>query len=482
MPTSKDSNESRPNSADTVGSDTIILSSTEQNTPAALVVDKNGILDIDELSSVIEEQHQTADTTENVGSDEAKPEKPKRKPVDEFLRLFRKPEQWLIDSYYNSALHLKLTEKFDWYNEIEDNQRLRNRLENLYGGTYNPLSSAVHFIRNNILVSLVLITLSGQLFVSYLSMPATNRYSDLKRVVAAENSSTSTSLAVAYIPGAKDYSTQINHCAVSVNLRQVLDDAKHRAVKPGAINEIAKFIQAYKKSDLEKWFTTRARKREIVVSYIQATLPRIKDNSTRIVEEFAHLTEEYNNKRAKFDGIDLTTTSGVNQSIRLRDELLDLEFRMRHVPSVAKAFSMLNDQLLRLENITSENAAAPPSGMSRWAITTSQQDLPTLTTSIGRIIENDIYFSIDQASQGNSATKLYKLQILAATLRDFGDLITQLADNSSHMQVSVIERQNSSNNRLRELLGYKDRPDISFLDYDNCLTALNTSNAKLSIR
>jgi hypothetical protein len=155
---------------------------------------------------------------------------------------------------------------------------------------------------------------------------------------------------------------------------------------------------------------------------------------------------------------------------------------MRFSLAIAKAVPLLDEQLLRMKRIASDDPESSPPWMSRWAVATSQKNLASLTASINEIIEIDIHASIERASEDTLATKLYKLRILAATLRDFGDLAIHLGETSNHAMISVGERQNSGNGRLRQLLGYENRQDINFLDFDNCLNALNTTDAKLTSR
>ncbi|MDA9982657.1 hypothetical protein N9H39_07965 [Gammaproteobacteria bacterium] len=488
MPTSKKSNTADPDGGNTDGGGTIVLSTTDSNTPAALVVDENGILDFDKRSPKRKQgsapgQEELQDVAEDgVNRNTRPPRKPPRKPVDEILKLLRRPEQGLINGYYKSTIRSKLRERFDWYNDIEGEQNVGNTLENVYGGTYNPLRTTAHFIRNNILLSLVMIAVSGQLISNYLSTPTENRYSDTRQVVKTEESSLRATPAVADVAGARDRLHDMNHCAVSNDLRQVYENVESRTVKEDVLTEITRFITAYGQSDLENWFATRARKREVTISHIRATLPQIRRYRTRVMEEVTQLTQKYNNTSSSMGPVDLTTTSGVNQSIRLRTRLLNLETRMRYGLAIANAVPLLDEQLLRIRRIASHDLKSPPPWMSRWAVATSQQNLTSLTASIKEIIENDIHTNIERASEDTLATKLYKLRILAATLRDFGDLAVHLGETSNHAMTSVGERQNTGNGRLRQLLGYEHRQDVNFLDFDNCLNALNTADAKLTSR
>ena len=481
MPTAEKPNAPDPDSASTDGRETIVLSTTDSNTPAALVVDENGILDFDKNSPANQEQQQPVDGV-TAKPEVTPPKKPAPKPVDKILKFLRKPERSLIDGYCSSSIHKKLKKRFDWYSRTEGTLSVGNKLENAYGGTYTLPHTTAHFIRNNILVSLVLIAISGQLVASYLSIPAKNRYADTKPIVKTDESELRATPAVVQVSGARDRSQDLNHCAVSNDLRQVYENAESRTVKKDVLTEIDVFITAYSKSDLENWLTTQAQKRDVTISRIQATLPQIRSYSTGISEEINQLTQKYSNINSSAGTIDLTTISGVNKSIKLRTRLLKLETQMRNGLAITKVLPILEEQLLRIERIASEGGDSSPPWMSRWAVATSQQDPASFTASIDEIIESDIHNSIERAAVDTFATKLYKLRILAATLRDFGDLVVYLGETSNLAMVSVGERQNSGNIRLRELLGYETRQDINLLDYDNCLTALNTTKVKLSSR
>lgn len=488
MPTSEKSNAPDPDSAGTDGQETIVLSTTDANTPAALVVDENGILDFDKDSATNKEcSPASQEKHPNVGGVTAKsevtpPKKPEPKPVDKILKLLRKPERSLINGYCSSSIHKKLKKRFDWYSRTEGSLSVGNELENRYGGTYTLPHAMTHFIRNNILVSLVLVVTFGQLVSSYLSTPARNRYADTRPVVKTDESELPAAPVVVELARARDRSQDINHCAVSNNLRQVYENAESRTVKKDVLTEITGFITAYSKSDLENQVATLAQKSEVTISRIRATLPRIRSYSAGISEEINQLTQKYSNIDSSEREIDLTTVSGVNKSIKMRARLLKLETRMRNGLAITKALPLLEEQLLRIERLATEGRDSSPPWMSRWAVATSQQDLASFTASIDEIIKSDIHSSIERATVDTFATKLYKLRILAATLRDFGDLVVYLGETSNHTMVNVGERQNSSNNRLRELLGYEDPQDVNFLDYDNCLTALNKANVKLSSR
>ena len=86
------------------------------------------------------------------------------------------------------------------------------------------------------------------------------------------------------------------------------------------------------------------------------------------------------------------------------------------------------------------------------------------------------------ATQDTPELRLYKLQIVIATLRHFSDLVEYLHNSPNYFEVQVGNQQSSSNRRIQELLGNQETPPSNkFLNYDNCLTALNAAPTKLTV-
>jgi len=490
MQNSKKSKESELDPENTDQSDTIILSTEDESMPAALAVDENGLLDIDKLnadkSAAVEDGSEqqnidAAGNTPGTGADPS-PEKPGFNPLNKLLAIFRIPERWLVNLYYNSTVRKVLCTKYDWYREFEGTQEIHNKLENMYGGSYKILGSSVHFVRNNVLVTLTLVALSGQLFVDYLSQPAQNRYVDNGNSAGVDDTLARASSAVAAGPNEAELLHNLNHCAVSDDLRQVYYNQKNKSLRTSVLTEVSGFIETYGDSDLENWFVTRAAKRDVAISYIQATLPGIKNYSVLIADELAAVVAQHADISGTMKSINVTTKPGINEFIRMRGELIRLEDQIRYGPTITKTISTLDRQILRLKKIFTGFKEEPNAVRSRWAVNTSQQDPISLTNTIGAIIRQDIDANIDDPSTDTPETKLYKLQILAATLRDFGDLITHLGEYSNNTVIRVAETQNSSNNRLRELLGVQENPELIFLNYDNCLFEPNSTSPKLTIR
>lgn len=479
---------------DSVQSETIVLSNMDDSMPAALAVDGDGVFDFDKNKDAKDDaekleaikqaavDREIQSLREESGIAGAPPgKKPGINPVTLLLRLLRTPERWLIKAWYKSPIRKTLHEKSEWYREFENAQEVRHRLENAYGGSTKPLDNAAHFIRNNILTTLVLTVLAGQLFVSYLSQPAVNRYTDRSKPVNTDDGGVeAAALAEKQIDA--ELLSSLNHCAVSNHLRKVVDGEQDRVLKNNVLAEISGFIQVYRDSELENWYASREAKRELAASQVQSALPRIRNYSEQVSQEIAQLVDEHTRTLGQLDEIDVTTKQGINQFIRIRSELVRLDDQIRYSPSITRTISMIDGQALRLKKIISGFSEDDPTGISRWAVTTSQQDLDSLSETIGTVVRRDVDANIVDLSLDNAETKLYRLQILSATLRDFGDLIAHLSEQSNHTAIKVAESQDSSNNRLRDLLGMQGHPDVNFLNYGNCLSDPNPSTTKLTIQ
>lgn len=462
---------STDDSETTVVSETVILGTEEKNTPAALVVDENGILDIEKLSSAEGDEHDSGQESD----------KPGRKLLgnfllDNLLKILRWPENRLIQAYYKSSVRNKLHSNFEWYRNFEGEQQLNNKLDNLYGGTNSSASNLVNFAKNNILASLVIVFFSFQLSASFLSNSAENyRYTDKKQA---------TSEPIQAVAANKpDYSNVLNHCAVTEGLRQFYDDSNDHSLKSKVNDEVEGFIRVYSNSDIEQWYAHQQSKLDSVIAQIQSTLPRVRSYRGRIAAEISTATQQRSDLRSRLNAI---TTLGshslkdINTSIKYRNELADLESRMATGPS-ADSLTEFDNQLRRLNTILSGGKVAS-NPTSTWAKSTGGQDQATLVSSIRDIIDKDMDANIKQASQDTPETRLYKLQIVTATLRHFGDLVGYLQTSPNYFEVQVGNRQNSSNRRIQELLGNHETPSgDKFLNYDNCLTALNTTPTKLTV-
>ena len=454
----------------TVVTETVILGTKERNTPARLVVDEDGILDIEKLSGSKDGEH---------GS-EHESAKPRHKllssVLSKLLKILRWPENALIQAYYKSNIRDKLHSKFEWYRNFEGELQLSNKLDNLYGGTNSLSSNLIYFAKNNILASLIIVSVSFQLSANFLTNSTENyRYTE------NEQSPSEPVQATAAIE--PDYSNVLNHCAVTEGLRQFYDGSNDRSLKSKVTNEVEGFIRVYSDSDIEQWYADQQSKIDSVIAQIQSTLPRVHSYRERIAAEISTVTQHQSDLKARLNVIatsDSHSLRDINNSIKYRSELAVLESRIARGPS-ADSLEELDAQLHRLNTILSGGEIAHIS-TSSWAKNTGDQDQVTLISSIRDIIDKDMDAYISQASQDTPESRLYKLQIVIATLRHFGDLVGYLLNSPNYFEVQVGNQQSSSNRRIQELLGDQETPsDDKFLSYDNCLTALNTASTKLTV-
>ena len=460
-------NKAQTDIENTVATEEVVLSAKESNTPASLVVDEGGFVDVENFIET-EPEHGGEQNVNNENKD--KDDGPAKGIsfglISRFLAFMRRPENWLLQRYYESKVRNKLLSRFDWYRDFECEAELTNKMGNLYG-TNSPLS---HFFRNNILVSLIIIAVSAQLAVDYVSRPVENRYAAKEPPPVA---------AVAQTERQPDYSHILNHCAVTDGLRGLYDQTDSPQVKHEVIAAVQGFIKVYDRSEIEQWHADQDSKRGAVVSQIQSILPRIQRYREQIVAGIEAENMQRAQLKSKLDSIS-RTGAHINKSIKLRNQITEIETQMETGPN-QKFLLELDAQLERLDRLISgqETVDRP---VSNWVRNISEQDQTTLVDSVRDIIDKDIDTNIAQVADGSAEVKQYRLRILIATLSHFGDLIRRLQSSSNYFEVNVSNRQRLTNGQLHTLFGSVQHSTGQLLSYDNCLTALNTTQTKLTVQ
>ena len=468
--------------------ESIILSKDRKTIPAGLVVDENGMVDMDKLSAeqyatMLEAQRQDPrleQSPDQLPDDgELDPEiefKRKRSLFAPLLHLLRQPENYLTGKYYASGFRKKLVDKYEWFSDYEGDSTLHNKLHGVYGGTDSPVRNTLFFVRNNLLASAIIVATGAYLTLDYLSTPVDNRYSN--QVIAnAKPSQGAPELTPVSI--ARDYSKVLNHCSVTAGLRRYFDGTEDNVLKSKVATEIAGFIRIYRVSEIENWHASQIAKHDIVVSKVDAAMPKI----SKYRNQSADRINKALSKRSKILGeLEAITNSrsqkirDVNRSVILRSKLANLEAELETGPSSA-ALAELDKQIDRLQSVTMGEKIELSADLSRWAVNTAMQIESRFISSITNVINQDVYGTIEQSFTGTPEARLYRMQILVTTLRHVGDLIGHLETAGNYFENRVGQKQNTSNQKLSQLLGSRD---TQLLDYDNCLTVLNNVKGKLT--
>jgi hypothetical protein len=277
----------------------------------------------------------------------------------------------------------------------------------------------------------------------------------------------------------------LNHCVVTDGLRKFFDDVGEHAVRNEVVSEIAGFIKVYHDSDIEAWYAAQQAKRDLVVAQIQSTLPSIRKHRTQIADEISALMARRADLNAKLDEITLAGTQNladINRSIQLRSQLAKVEASIITGPS-DRALAELDEQIRRLEELIERDAVVPEAAVSQWALQAGELEQSALLGFVMNIIDRDIYASIEQNAQGAPEARAYRLRIVSATLRHFGDLVRHLMNTANYYESQVGFSQHSSNRRLQQLLGNMAYyANMRYLDYDNCLSTLNAAATKLTMQ
>lgn len=463
----RESDENVASRSDPDVAETVVLD--RDNTPARLLVDEPDFLHPDgKCPSPTREFEQEPDAEDAGETAAAPPRRHRRGLASAALALARKPENLLVRAYLKSGVRHRLRSRYEWYRDMEGDQALANKLQNVYGGSNNPVRNLIHFARNNALITLVCAAASVYLFSDWLSEPVVARYGKprLTAQAVAEPSSAAAGNADAASPA-----RLLDHCSVTDNLRATLVYIDDPAQRERLIAEMSGFVRVYANSEIEQWYAQQELKRKMVVNHIRATLPRVHAYRQQVAREISDMERRYAELLAQLNAAATPSPNlaDINRSIRLRTRLAGVEAQMKDGPS-ASGLDRLDRYLDRLEKIMAGDLTVQKSVVSYWAIQASEQNEESLANSVKNIIQKDIYATTEQASQGAPEARSYRLAILAATLRHFGDLIGQLQSSNNLYEAQVGVQQSETNDRIRQLLGSRATPDAQFLDYGACLT------------
>lgn len=450
---------------------TIVLGSDQANTPAHLVVDADGLLDIDRLTAT--ENASVAPAPEN----DQTPAKPKRNLIAATLDALRIPEKKITKLWEQSSLRLTLQTRFEWYRDHEGESQLRRRLEDVYGGKDKPVTG---FVRKNIGVSLIAGAVAIYLTIQYDSRsPNQYRYNEPDSTVSkkVEEEPVKTEQK-------PNYAHVLNHCVVSDTLRVFYDSTDNVAVKDKVITEVNGFLDVFATSEVEQQYVYGESKQDNTISQVDSVLPTVAQYRDRLADEFITLETERRHLEQRlitFTHAPEQSLSDINRSIKLREQLDEIEARLDEAPS-SSPLEALDFQLLRLQRIVAGEHIVSVARISLWAKSMSELDHDALRVAVQKVIENDISDAVTHRAEGAPGVQRYRVQILTATLRHLGDLISQLTHQRNYHEGQFDRKQSASNSKLRKLLDDQGRSNAALLNYSNCLTPPKDAQRKLALR
>ncbi|MFC1664812.1 hypothetical protein ACFL17_04190 [Pseudomonadota bacterium] len=288
--------------------------------------------------------------------------------------------------------------------------------------------------------------------------------------------------------GASSIQTTLQHCTVPATTRTALTQSSGGASQYEsrdytlAILAIQSYQRKYKASNVTTKIEASVEKYKMAQSLLSPELNilRIQISQYREVQESMQreLTELRERERKSQDGRRLQNrvVAGVNQGIRLRNEIEDLEASLRDGPN-SEDLVLVEGQLFILESMLSganKNLNKPPAtrpGAKQLKVT---QEIAALTRLELKQLEEQIkqltkakFVPITAAvAKASPDLKRYQVQNATKTLAQFIGLLTVLKGTSKKVFSGLERDQIRVNDKLESLLG---KSEGAWIDYTPCL-------------
>ncbi len=251
-----------------------------------------------------------------------------------FLFVVRIPEKTLGLLYRYSPVRMLLY-RMEWYRDLADQTEIETLLEDTYGGASTRLMRLRHFIRRNVLfsvlfcvgiyiagINLVPMVLNHPTVRVALGKPIIDSDERIEQIVSTRKSS---HRIIARRGGLR---TELEHCAIAEKTRlQLLSllDENALFVDSDAASSMAvvrRFVQYFDRLDLEAELAAAEQRRIDVEGEFSALLDRMSQRVSSLRGAEQRLDDQLAGIEAKKRAIDARSGVGdINQSIKLRDEI-----------------------------------------------------------------------------------------------------------------------------------------------------------------
>ena len=208
---------------------------------------------------------------------------------------------------------------------------------------------------------------------------------------------------------------------------------------------------------------------------LQSQVGQYSEIQSTMKKDLAHLQEE---QRRTQDGRRLQNrvVAGVNQGIRIRNDIDEIEARLRDGPKaedlilvdaqVALLTSMLGEERDNAPNVPSSNSAGESFKATREVTTLTGLDPVQLEERIGQLAKSNFEPITAAIAKSTPDLKRYQIQNATKTLSEFVGLLTVLRNTSNKIYTVLDREQLRVNNKLENLLG---KSEAAWLDYTPCL-------------
>jgi len=426
----------------------------------------------------------TAELEAEVGSDPMVVVK-RRNPIAMLWRallfVIRIPEKVLGTIYRYSPIRMILY-KMEWYRDLADQTEIETILEDTYGGASTRLMKLRHFIRRNILFTLLFCL--GIYVAGITLMPAVLNHPSVRvalgqpiidsdsRIKEIEHTR---QVSQSIIARRGNLRTELEHCAVVDKTRfQLLSmlNSEARFSDPNAASSMAvirRFITHLDQFDLKAATTDAQQRQRRVAVMLTGIADRVEQRLMEIDGREQQLRREVDRlvtqKRAldAADGIDK-----VNQSIKLRDDIdrQNAIIDAGPLPSdVSEAISRTRHLIAQLDHQQEEPIVSILDRLEPdWMTATVESSAENLETVI--VEQNSradqLIARLNSSSRPEVAAAVLDI---STTLEEYSIVQLRASQLAAGLKDKLVQRQLSANQQISSFLNESSN---QWLDYDAC--------------
>lgn len=400
-----------------------------------------------------------------------------------FLFLVRIPEKILGTIYRYSPVRMLLY-KMEWYRDIADQTEIETILEDTYGGASSRLMKLRHFIRKNVLFSVLFcigvyivgtntlpLVLHHPTVRVALGKPLVDSDSRIEEIKIARQSSKS------ILKRRGDLRAELEHCAVGAEMRmQLLSnlDAKAKFADPRAASTMAvvrRFTGHLETYDIEK-ATELAERRSAVAE------THFADITGRITAKLASLDAGERQMRSKLvamqdekRAIDARGGVGdINESIKLRDDIDQHKGLIELGPIESDVASVIKRANELLEQVREPSKAPIVDALDRvepaWMEAAVSGSDSESEVAINVFISEHLTPMIDKLGHPARPAIASAVLDLSKLMEEMSVTLHRLRQSSKGIVDELVRRQDTANTQISRFLGVSsDR----WLDHNRCV-------------
>ena len=407
-------------------------------------------------------------------------------PRASILHALAIPENAIKHAYRNSNLREKLLENLDWYRVRVENQQMEEILEKTYGGAAEKGFNPAHFIRSNLLVSLLVVLLAALAIRLVVMVNSPEPQSDDESIVAsavtAEQKMSRPPAAghkvvtINYV-NKSEITALLQHCLVLPDTRREIDQ---RFTKTGyefsepnltrAYEQLHDFTTVYDRLEIPTRVQDAINRFGILA---HAMMPALRDAREKVSTYRKQLSEIHNQvdgleKQLAALSIGRQDTNTINRQIKLRSERDHLNDILTKSPD-NQQFDVLDKAIDRLEK-----GFAKPDAIQRMSLEEKEAELPRWFASLPDDTMDNLKTALQDSVQPEIALHANALSPTLAELstfhiRELTDVLEQLylvASSIMYTPERLLDTYNKDihgvDKRLGALLGTEHSEWLSF--------------------